>query len=303
MKKFRNFMIVLCCIVLLLAVVPFAYKNVMLAARAAAAPERQNTVCTTDKRVFDYADVLTDAQERKLENKIAKKEKQLGLDIVIVTIDENVGSDPDNSAYNNTIYFAEDFYEYFKFGYDGHISAEYAGDSVGAGVIYVDNWYDLKGYAESAFLAYHGASGDSFFERAYQLYLNEDNLLELENDVWEYSNTNPYRSYCRMLNHLTADMVGMNLMEIHIADGWLFIIPFVVTAIFVMINLGRRLGKKTTDMSTYVKGGHGNLTQKQDVFISKHVTQRHIDTSGGGGGSHGGGGGGGGGHSGGGGRH
>lgn len=303
MKKFRNFMIVLCCIALILAVIPFAYEKLMLTARAAKTPERQNTVCTTQKRVFDYADVLTDAQERKLENKIAKKEKQLGLDIVIVTIDEDVGSDPYNASFNRTIKFAENFYEYFKFGYDGHISEPYAGNSVGAGVIYVDNWYDLNGYAESAFLAYHGASGDSFFERAYQIYLNEDNLLELENDVWEYSNTNPYRSYCRMLNHLTADMVGMNAIEFHMDDMWLFIVPFVVAGIFVLINLGKKLGKKTTDMGTYVKGGYGNLTGKQDVFISKHTTSRHIDTSGGGGSGGGGGGGGGGGHSGGGGRH
>ena len=46
------------------------------------------------------------------------------------------------------------------------------------------------------------------------------------------------------------------------------------------------------------------LKVRRDVFLSKHTTQRHIDTSSSGGGGHsGGGGGGGGGHSGGGGRH
>lgn len=303
MKKFRTFIIVLCIIALALAIIPFAYEKAMLAAREAQVPERNNDLCKTTRRVFDYADVLTDKQEQKLDQKIAKREAQLGLDIVIVTIDEDVGSDPYDSSYNRTINFAEDFYEYFKFGYDGHISKPNAGDSVGAGVIYVDNWYDLNGYAESAFLSYHGASGDSFFEKAYQIYTDSDRLLELENDVWEYSNTNPYRSYCRMLNHLAADMVSPNVAEVHIKDKWVFILPLVVVAVFVLLNLGKKLGTKTTDMSTYVKGGLGSLAAREDQFISKHTTSRHIESSSSGGGGGHSGGGGGGGHSGGGGRH
>ena len=144
MKKFRGFIIVLCIITLALAIIPFVYEKSMLVARKAQVPERNNTECMTTQRVFDYADVLTDKQEQKLEQKVAKREAQLGIDIVIVTIDEDVGSDPYDSSYNRTIHFAEEFYEYFKFGYDGHISEKTAGDSVGAGVIYVDNWYDLN---------------------------------------------------------------------------------------------------------------------------------------------------------------
>ena len=172
MKKYIRFLIILCCVIAGMALFPFVYTQIGLAARKGQTGERNNNDCTTTRRVFDYADVLTDRQEEKLQKLIDRKQDQLGLDIVIVTIDEDVGSDPYDSSYNNTIYFAENFYEYFKFGYDGHNSApgaEYtttdyptAGDSTGAGVIYVDNWYDLNGYAESAFLAYKGASGNSF---------------------------------------------------------------------------------------------------------------------------------------------
>lgn len=313
MKKYIRFLIVLCCVAAFLAVLPFFYVQAGLAARKGQVGERNNPDCVTDRRVFDYADVLTDRQEDKLQKLIDQKQEQLGLDIVIVTINENVGSDPYDSSYNNTIYFAENFYEYFKFGYDGHRSDpnadlgntfySTAGNSTGAGVIYVDNWYDLNGYAESAFLAYRGASDDSFYDRAYEIYLNQEELEELEEDVWEYSNVNPYRSYRRMLNHLAADMVGPNVIELHIKDGFIFLIPLIIVAIFLLINLGKKLGKKTTNMSTYVQGGQANLTAKRDIFLSKHTTQRHIDTSSGGGGGGGGGGGHSGGHSGGGGRH
>lgn len=311
MKKFIRFLLILCAVIAVMAITPFIYFQTALASRKAQTGERNNDICTDTRRVFDYADVLTDKQEERLQRLIEKRQEQLGLDIVIVTIDEYVGSDPYDSSYNNTIYFAENFYEYFKFGYDGHYSAPgsehsttqnpTAGNSRGAGVIYVDNWYDLNGYAESAFLSYRGASGDPFYDRAYQIYLDNSKLEELEHDVWEYSNVNPYMSYRRMIAHLTADMIGPNMIEFHIKDMVTVLLPLIVTAIFLLVNLGKKLGKKTTNMSTYVQGGRADIAARRDIFLSKHTTQRHIDTSSGGG--SGGGGGGGGGHSGGGGRH
>ncbi len=302
MKKYLKFVCILCCVILGLLLFSFLYVKAGTASRKARIGERNNDQCTFTRRVFDYADVLTDVQEQKLQKLIDKRQEQLGLDIVIVTIDEDVGSDPYDSTYNNTIYFAEDFYEYFKFGYDGHYTNANAGNSTGAGVIYVDNWFDLNGSAESAFLAYRGASGDRVYDKAYEIYLSDSALLELEEDVWEYSNVNPYMSYRRMIDHLTADMVAMNIIEVHIKDGWVVMISLMVVGIFILFNLTKKLGKRTVDKGTYVQGGQATVTARQDVFLAKHTTQRHIDTSsGGGGGGHSGGGGGG--HSGGGGRH
>lgn len=296
MKKFKIFLLVISILIIVLAAVPFIYMQSGLAMRKAQVDERNNSVCTTTRRVFDYADVLTDRQERKLQNLIEKRQRQLGLDIVIVTMDEDVGSDPYNASYNMTIEFAKDFYRYCEFGWDG---------PTGSGIIYVDNWYDLNGYAESACLAHQGVSGNSFYNRAYNLYFDYHNLTELEQDVWEYSNTNPYQSYRRFVNHLAADMIGPNTIEAHLGTQYIIVPPFLIAIIFVLVNLGKKLGKKTTEKGTYVQGGHADLTAQRDVFLSKHTTQRHIETSsgGGGGGSSGGGGGGGGGFSGGGGRH
>ena len=293
MKKYKKFLIILCCIILVLAILPTIVFQIGLASRKMKVGDRNNSVCTTERRVFDYADVLTDRQEKKLQNLIERRQKQLGLDIVIVTIDENVGSDPYNASVNKTIDFAQDFYRYFEFGYDG---------PTGSGVIYVDNWYDLAGYAESAFQAHESATGSSIYNKAFKLYKNESILLELENDVWEYSNVNPYLSYRRLINHLSADMVGMNFFEFHLKDVWTIFIPFLVALIFVLANLGKKLGKKTTNANTYVEGGHADIKARRDIFLSKHTTSRHIESSSGGGHSHSHGGGGGG-FSGGGGRH
>ena len=50
--------------------------------------QRTNTACQTKERVFDYADVLSGEEEEKLRSLIARREKQTGCDIVLVTLNE-----------------------------------------------------------------------------------------------------------------------------------------------------------------------------------------------------------------------
>ncbi len=52
--------------------------------------QRTNKECTTEQRVFDHGDVLTEKQEKKLEELIAKREKQTGCDIVLITLNESL---------------------------------------------------------------------------------------------------------------------------------------------------------------------------------------------------------------------
>ena len=57
----------------------------------------------------------------------------------------------------------------------------------------------------------------------------------------------------------------------------------------IIVNLSGRKGKKTTTPGTYVAAnGQPALHNAQDIFVTKHVSRRRIETSsgGGGGGSH-----------------
>ena len=65
-----------------------------------------NTERTTDERVFDYADVLTDAEEDALRDLIAKTEPEIQCDIVLVTM-----SDARYASDNAMMNFADDFYD------------------------------------------------------------------------------------------------------------------------------------------------------------------------------------------------
>jgi uncharacterized membrane protein YgcG len=62
----------------------------------------------------------------------------------------------------------------------------------------------------------------------------------------------------------------------------------IVTAIYLTFNLIQSKGKKTTVANTYVAGGRPLMRRNEDIFMHKHVTQHHIDTSSGGGGGGGG---------------
>lgn len=144
-EYFARFKYLYITLVVILVVTIAATAVYMTKQKAAAANKgkRMNTECLTDERVFDYADVLTDAQEDDLRELIAEKEKEVSLDIVLVTLNEDVGSSDDA-----LMEYADQFYEDNKFGYD---------KPIGDGVIYVDNYYDryvwfgTTGIAENAY--------------------------------------------------------------------------------------------------------------------------------------------------------
>ena len=58
---------------------------------------RTNTQCLTQERIFDEANVLTDAQEESLFELLSEKEQMTGMDIVLLTIRE-----PDINDYCTT---------------------------------------------------------------------------------------------------------------------------------------------------------------------------------------------------------
>ena len=230
--------------------------------------------------MFDYADVLTDKQEKKLENLIAKREKQVGIDLAVVTICEDVGSD----YYNiRTREFAEDFYTYYKFGWD---------KPNGDGAVFVDNWYETQWGAESWFTT-NGRVTDFYTESMV------DTMIDR---VLEYDNVSPYYAYKLWVNAIAMDMCSLNILNLYLSDKVILIVAVVITGIFILCNAKTKRGKKTTHMDTYVNSGDMNMHVQEDQFLSKSVTKTKIQSSSGG--SHGGGGrGGGGGFGGGGGRH
>lgn len=243
--------------------------------------ERANTECVTEERVFDYADKLTDKQEEKLRKLIAKREKQIGCDIVLVTIEESleeyVKPYEEQLGYiatdEYTTVYADNFYDEHKYGYN----APY-----GDGAILVDNYArESDGLRYAAFSTcgkveykYSNAMIDHMFDR-----------------IFAYEKLGPYMAYKTYINTLYHDMSGHIQFTAYWSLPMILLVSLIAMVVFVVYYLIPTKGKKTTTIKTYVADNSMKMNAQSDTFLTKTITKRHIETSGSSGGGRSGGGG------------
>lgn len=221
-------------------------------------------------RVYDEADVLTDEEERKLEEYIALCENKYHFDIVLVTVNEDVES----QGYWDTVMMnlADDFYDYNNFGYD-----KVHGD----GVLLLDNWYeDENGSQKGSWLSTCGSVYEHF--SSYDI----DKVLDA---VYYKVDSSPYLAYKAYVDK-TCELMESNFRR-GIPWGIIIFMPLIVAIVYAVTNLKQVPAKDTTTAAVYVSGGKPVVNQQSDDFIRKHVATRHINTTSSGGGHRSGGGG------------
>lgn len=161
---------------------------------------RGNDVHTDTQRVFDYADVLTDSEESKLEKLIAKRQKQIKCDIIIVTIDQTAVEDgEDEDGYYWAMYedfvrnYADDFYEDASYGYNLTAGKGPFGYNKphGDGVLYLDNWYRE---ADGSCYSWFCTTG-----KCESHYSNEE-IQDVIDVATDGVNSDPYTAYKNMIN-------------------------------------------------------------------------------------------------------
>lgn len=221
------------------------------------------------ERVYDYADVLTDAEEERLRQKIAKAEKRLNIDIVLVTISRSVEGAAAKEEYGyrseawetNMMDIADDFWDENGYGYNR--------DFEGDGVLLLHNWYPGQ---NGEHLSTSGRAEDRFSD--YDI----DRVL---NAVDKYYETNPYRAYrayidevCRVMD---ANVNGFYPWAV------VFLVPLGAACIYAAVHLKQKKAENTTAVNAYVAGGKPVMRARTDDFIRKSVVTRHIQTSSGGG--------------------
>ena len=217
------------------------------------------------ERVYDYAEVLTEAEEEKLRLKIAEAEKKTRCDIVLVTINQEVGSS-DYDWERNMRNLADDFYDENSYGYN-----KVHGD----GVLLLDNWYEGQG---GSWLSTCGSVYEKF---------GDYEINKVLYAVYEEVESSPFRAYSAYIDQI------VRRMSEDISFPWLLmVIPVVVMLIFVAVKMKSSFGENTVSANTYVAGGRPNIRAQSDQLARKFVTKRHIprpSNNGGGGGGRGGG--------------
>lgn len=250
--------------------------------------ERTNQSCATEERVFDYGDVLTDREEDKLRELIARRERQTGCDIVLVTLQKSLKEyareiEPYVGYDEFVRVYAERFYEENGFGYDR---------ANGDGILLVDNWYREEDGHIYTWLCTTGRVQEKYSDAA---------VNHILDNVYRYVERDPYRAYKTYINDFYHDMLGLQVFLIYVPGFVPWIVGLTAAVLFVVCNRRSRRGARTTTAVTYVAGRRPQFRVKEDRFLRKSVVSRKIQTSGGGGGGRSGGGGGhshgGGGHS------
>lgn len=256
---FRIWFVILGVLFVVTVLVVFA-KNVMRAPK-----ERSNSQAPTE-RVYDYANMLTDEEEDKLRELIAKQETRIGCDLVLITINQPVEGNAAKEQYGyrytdwklNMQDIADDFYDINLFGFDA---------PHGDGALILDNSYPGQGGTHLS------TSGRIFAKFGnYEI----DQALD---QVDKYIESDPYRAYSACINYIADKMSGTNSELGGNVLLLVAIVPLIVAGIFVGTHLRSKEGKKTTTVSTYVAGGKPVMNRQQDDYIRKHVTQRRIQTS------------------------
>ena len=227
-----------------------------------------------EQRVYDYADVLTDEEEKDLEELIAKREGQIGCDIVLVTINESlydiygITEDTDANWEWSITEYAELFYLDNNYGFD-ETGVE------GDGALLLHNWHPVE---KGLHVAHGGKVWDHY---------SDSMIADLLDEIYYKAKKDPYEAYKYYVENMYDEMSG-KASAIDLNPFVLFIIAVVVAAIFIATHIKPKEGSKTTTSSTYVENGSTKFNVQRDELINKYITKRVIQSSSGGGGSSGG---------------
>ncbi|MBR5596891.1 MAG: TPM domain-containing protein [Lachnospiraceae bacterium] len=229
---------------------------------------RGNTQTATDERVFDVADKLTDEEEAVLREKIQAAEDLCGIDIVVVILNQSLEEYAKSyesiigyvEPYQYTMVYADNFYEDGMFGYD----APY-----GDGVILVDNWYRE---ADGGVYSWVDTSGKV------QNLLRDSDVEFILDTCLDYVDDDPAYAYGYFVE-LMADYLDPN-QNWGDALGGIFsiLVGLMAGLIFFFVNFGGKKGKNTVETRTYVKNGKAEVRAQQDIFLTKTIQKRKIET-------------------------
>ncbi len=251
---------------------------------------RSNEDCMTNERVFDYADKLSDSEEETLRSDIEELENLVGMDVVIVTVDQNTDlSEFGASAIGgdieyNTKEIAEKICDTYRFGWEEWPDGTYLnGKDASTSVVIVANWQPTDRYV------YLCTSGKA------RKRISDSKAVSITKYGGKKLREDPFTGFERILKKTKSAMKssggGINFLSGPICA----LVALVAAIIFFAVNYSKKAGKDTTTASTYSKG-NAEILDRRDIFIRKEVHSVKIQSdsgssgSSGGGGGHGGGG-------------
>jgi uncharacterized protein len=233
------------------------------------------TETTAYSNVVDNADILNDAEEKELLDKMAEISDRQSCDIVVVTMMSSaLGSQSIESA-------ADDL-----------LNSNYGKGSDNSGILLLvsmkgnghgDYWISTKGYGITALTD----AGIDYIKESFVPYLKEQEYIQAFEDfadncdvfLTEAKTDSPYDS-----GHMPRGTFPLvrNLLIAVVAG---FIIAFIIVSVMKSKLKSVQMQKSA---SNYVKNGSMHITEQKDLFLYRNVTrtEKPKENSGGGSSTH-----------------
>lgn len=225
-----------------------------------------------DDKVYDFADILTQEEEKKVYNLTKEFLEETGMELIILTINSSYTYD----SFNETI--ASDFYDYNDFGIDiDHYS----------GVLLLRNAYDLDPYYNlymfgEAKLYYSVERADDILDYIYNDFHSGNyynGLEKLNSELIRYYS----KGYAPEYEYKYIDDNGNLKDKYHAPWGVALVISGIATAVIMIILIGNnKMIKKEYKASEYLIKDSVSYTRKEDRFITSHTSSYTSSSSSGG---------------------
>ena len=223
--------------------------------------EKNTPKVDASRKVYDYANLLTEQEENSLSNDITKFIGTYHMDMVIVTISEN--------NKKSSMEYADDFYDYNDFG---------IGDSNDGLLFLMDMdkrvmWISTTGYAIKI---YNDARINSILDDTY----NKISKKDYYGCASEFIKSSSYFADEGVItSNNTVASTSMKDNRLTLKKVVYVIIPSsMITIIFIIIGVRKHRNVKEQKLA---KGYRKNLNinVERDQFISKHTSRVRIESS------------------------
>lgn len=242
---------------IILAVIALAVFVFALSKNLAGGDVKENKECNPE-RVFDTANVLTDAEEESLREFIADNEKKYKIHIVLVTLDLEVPYGQEYLAMN----MADDFYDEGDYGYD-----KVHGD----GFLLLDCVSETPGMSFS-WLSTCGKVKDKFGPDSSEKY---DKALE----PMSKSNYSAYKATIQAaIEVYTGEVYTGGFMGSIASYIMMAAIGLICGLIYKAVNKSQAPAPVTTGKNTYTSS-QPIVVRSRDDFLRKETTSRIIQSS------------------------
>ncbi|MDE7292812.1 MAG: TPM domain-containing protein [Oscillospiraceae bacterium] len=212
-----------------------------------------NVNAYTEKKVYDYGDLLTDREESRIEEQLRKASENCGHDIIVYTV---------KSLGGNSVS------EYSQRAADGINT-----DSDGSGILYLvsinDREYDIYAFGEM-----------------YERIMSDRELNRLADDLRSYLSEGDYygafsefgkRVEKAALNN--EDYSGNISVRLTLSFSTLIVSAFIALIIVFCMKQGMKTTRPEITAGNYVKNGSFKVTVSRDVYLYTSVSRVRIQSN------------------------